>query len=120
MGAANSSKKDIVNEIVNEKIDFSKGENTVDIMKINEYEKLPYSVWKRSEDGVYTKINTVDSVVNSVLEKFIQRSNVGLEKYNTTLDRTDLSTLDWLNHLQEELMDAALYVERLKQEFSKK
>jgi len=27
-----------------------------------------------------------------------------------------LSTLDWLTHLQEELMDAILYVERLKKE----
>ena len=65
------------------------------------------------------KASTVDSVVNSVLDKFIQRSNVGIEKYNTTLDRTDLSTLDWITHLQEELMDATLYLERLKIEFSK-
>jgi hypothetical protein len=41
-------------------------------------------------------------------------------KYNTTLDRTDLSTLDWLTHLQEELMDAVLYVEKLKKEIGGK
>jgi hypothetical protein len=33
-----------------------------------------------------------------------------------TLDRKDLSPLEWLNHLQEELMDATLYIERLKKE----
>jgi len=57
-----------------------------------------------------------DSIVDSVIESFKGRSTSGIKKYNTTLDRTDLSTLDWLTHLQEELMDAILYVERLKKE----
>ena len=57
-----------------------------------------------------------DSIVDSVIESFKGRSTSGIKKYNTTLDRTDLSTLDWLTHLQEELMDATLYVERLKKE----
>jgi len=57
-----------------------------------------------------------DSIVDSVIESFKGRSTSGIKKYNTTLDRTDLSTLDWITHLQEELMDAILYVERLKKE----
>ena len=57
-----------------------------------------------------------DSVVDSVIESFKGRSISGIKKYNTTLDRNDLSLLDWLTHLQEELMDATLYVERLKKE----
>lgn len=57
-----------------------------------------------------------DTVVEDVVNKFRKRSEAGMLKYNTTLDRTDLSTLDWLTHLQEELMDAILYVERLKKE----
>jgi len=55
-----------------------------------------------------------DSIVESVIEQFKQRSNVGINKYGTTLDRDDLSTLEWLKHLQEELMDATLYIEKLK------
>lgn len=53
-----------------------------------------------------------DEIVKSLVEKFIQRSNVGIAKYGTTLfeNRTD----DFLTHLQEELMDACLYVEKLK------
>ena len=58
-----------------------------------------------------------DSIVNSVLMQFKERSSVGIEKYGTTLDRKDLSTLEWLKHLQEELMDATLYIEKLKQEY---
>jgi hypothetical protein len=34
-------------------------------------------------------------------------------KRRVTMERTDLTTLEWLTHLQEELMDAAVYVERL-------
>jgi hypothetical protein len=56
----------------------------------------------------------VDSIVNNVLDKFVGRAIVGKEKYGTTLERDDLNKLDWLTHLQEELMDATLYIEKLK------
>ena len=55
-----------------------------------------------------------DSIVNSIIHKFINRSNLGIQKYGTTLDRNDLSTNDWIQHVQEELMDAILYLEKLK------
>lgn len=55
-----------------------------------------------------------DSYVQLVKAKFEERSQTGIKKYNTTLERDDLNILDWLNHLQEELMDATLYVEKLK------
>lgn len=61
-----------------------------------------------------------DTIVKSVLDKYKQRSEVGIKKYNQTMDRNDLNLLDWLTHLQEELMDATLYVEKLKQELKKK
>lgn len=46
----------------------------------------------------------------------LARSEAGFRKYGTTTDRVDLTLLDWLQHLQEELLDAAVYVERLKEE----
>jgi hypothetical protein len=58
---------------------------------------------------------TKDRHVQSVINKFAERSEIGLIKYGTTLERKDLSLIDWLNHLQEELMDATLYCEKLKQ-----
>lgn len=58
----------------------------------------------------------MDKIVESVVESYKKRSNEGIRKYGTTLERNDLSLLEWLNHLQEELMDATLYIERLKQE----
>jgi len=59
-----------------------------------------------------------DSIVASVVQKFLQRSEVGKKKYGVTLDRTDLGTLDWIQHAQEELMDGILYLEKLKTQFS--
>lgn len=58
----------------------------------------------------------IDSIVEAVIAKFQQRSEVGINKYGKTLDRTDLNYKDWLNHIQEELMDAILYCERLRKE----
>jgi hypothetical protein len=55
-----------------------------------------------------------DPIVIKVLAKYYERSQLGIEKYGRTLDRDDLSLTDWLNHLQEELMDATLYIEKLK------
>ena len=59
---------------------------------------------------------TTDSIVCSVIDKFQERSATGIKKYGTTLDRNDLSMDEWLNHLQEELMDAVLYIEKTRNE----
>lgn len=60
-----------------------------------------------------------DPIVMSVMTKFYERSQTGIKKYNTMLTREDLSTLEWINHAQDEAMDFCLYLERLKQEFKK-
>lgn len=53
--------------------------------------------------------------MRTIIAKFQIRSEIGKKKYGTTLDRTDLSVIDWINHAQEEHMDAILYLEKLKQ-----
>ena len=55
-----------------------------------------------------------DPIVLAVIDRMKQRSAVGIAKYGTTLAREDLTTIEWLNHLQEELMDAINYIEVLK------
>ena len=59
-----------------------------------------------------------DKIVKSVIDRFKERSERGIEKYGKTLDRDDLSLKDWLLHLQEELMDATLYIEKLREEIN--
>jgi hypothetical protein len=56
-----------------------------------------------------------DSIVESVINKFKERSEVGIKKYGVTLDREDLSELEWIDHAQCEAMDMILYLEKLKQ-----
>ena len=56
---------------------------------------------------------------DKVCEKIKGRAEVGKAKYGVTMERTDLTTLEWLTHLQEELMDATLYIEKLKSELNK-
>jgi hypothetical protein len=60
-----------------------------------------------------------DKIVLRVLARFNERSKLGIMKYNTTLERNDLSALEWLTHAQEEAMDFVLYLERLKDEYKK-
>jgi GTPase SAR1 family protein len=67
-----------------------------------------------SDDKKKTKIE--DPIVLSVMGKFYKRSQVGIKKYGTTLDRTDLTMSEWITHAQEEAMDLVLYLERLKAE----
>jgi hypothetical protein len=57
----------------------------------------------------------MSSIENTVAVKILNRAEVGKEKYNTTMERTDLSKLDWLKHAQEEAMDLAVYLEKLIQ-----
>ena len=56
----------------------------------------------------------IDEIVERVVSLFRSRSQRGIDKYGTTLDKNELSNREWLQHLQEELMDAALYVEKIK------
>jgi len=58
----------------------------------------------------------MSKIEKRVIEKINQRAEIGKEKYGVTMERTDLSTYDWLNHLQEELLDAIIYIEKLKDE----
>ena len=60
-----------------------------------------------------------DTIVESVIEQFKQRSEVGIKKYGVTLDREDLDTLEWMIHFREELMDGLLYLERVIQDTKK-
>jgi len=53
-----------------------------------------------------------DKIVQQVIAKFEQRSEIGIRKYGTTLEENNND--NFINHLQEELMDAILYLEKVK------
>lgn len=60
-----------------------------------------------------------DKYIQAVKNKFEERSQTGIKKYGTTLERDDLNELDWLTHLEEELMDALGYIQVLRDKLQK-
>lgn len=98
----------------------------------NDFE-IDLNVWANSKCGQDVKIYDVnknqfakiisfnyasDEVVESVVNQFVSRSEVGLKKYNTSLQKNNLSTLEWINHAQQEAMDFVLYLEKLKSNYN--
>jgi hypothetical protein len=61
-----------------------------------------------------------DAITEAVVVQLRTRAEAGKKKYGTTMERDDLTLMQWLQHLQEELMDAAVYVEKLKGEIGEK
>lgn len=68
---------------------------------------------KRSSDYV------TDPNVQSLIKEFEQRSIKGEQKYGCTTDRDDIDLHGWLQHLKEELMDAAVYLTRIQKELKR-
>ena len=60
----------------------------------------------------------MDKNVENVVKQLRDREEEGLRKYGVNTERTDLSSIEWLQHLQEELMDASVYIEKLKHQIN--
>lgn len=58
----------------------------------------------------------IDPNVEAVCRRLHDRSAVGLRKYGVTTADNPLTASQWLTHLQEELLDAVVYIERLRKE----
>lgn len=55
-----------------------------------------------------------DSIVDAIVDKFIDRARVGKAKYGTDLDREDLNLYDWCEHSIQEAMDLILYLKKVQ------
>lgn len=62
-------------------------------------------------DGCQSGTKSPDAHVENVRAMLLCRSQIGLAKYGVTTERTDLDLKQWLTHLQEELLDAVVYIE---------
>lgn len=69
--------------------------------------------------GAISEMLDVSAVTASLIQQIAARDAHGKEKYNKTLDRTDLSLEDWLQHQAEEQMDSAGYALAAKREAAK-
>ena len=63
-------------------------------------------------DKGFRVIKETDSIVDSIIDKFVERATFGKQKYGTDLDRTDLSLEDWLEHSIQEKLDDILYMQK--------
>jgi hypothetical protein len=57
-------------------------------------------------------IHKTDSIVDSIIDKFVNRATFGKQKYGTDLDRNDLELEEWLEHSIQEKMDDILYIQK--------
>ena len=76
---------------------------------------MRYSEYAKHRDEYESKkAHDQDPIVNTVIQRMKDRSAEGMEKYGCTMLRDDLSTSKWIDHAIEELLDAAIYLERIK------
>ena len=57
-------------------------------------------------------MKTPDKLVKRVMDKMALRANQGMIKYGNTMEETKKTKLEWLKETQEELLDAAVYLEK--------
>ena len=85
------------------------------------FSKVDDALWndivQRMKDRERMRMNP-DKNVEGVITQLRTREQQGMEKYGVNTERTDLTTIEWLQHLQEELMDASVYIEKLKGEIN--
>jgi len=65
------------------------------------------------------KLEIMSKIEEKVIEQIRERSEIGKNKYGVTMERTDLTLLEWVQHAQEEAMDLAVYLEKIKEELTK-
>lgn len=82
---------------------------------LSEYDHGTFTTTQRQPYKVV--IEVYDEVIERVIRKIAERSAVGIDKYNTTLDASPETNMAFLNHLQEEMLDGANYVETIKYRF---
>lgn len=93
----------------------------IDRLEVNKFIPSPYpgefwNILKEEAKKREMKQTIEDPIVLKVMAKYYERSQLGINKYGTTLAREDLELTDWLTHAQDEAMDLSLYIERIKQE----
>ena len=92
-------------------------QEAIKVLKIHQEWRLGAEIEMLEPKELTEAIDTIltqDSILESLIEKYKQRSELGIKKYNTTLDRNDLTLLDWINHAQDEAMDLSLYLQKIK------
>ena len=81
------------------------------LRRLADQHKSPYITSAIARIELLEAAKSPDKNVEAIRSSLLDRSRVGFKKYGVTTERTDLELVDWLRHLQEEMLDAAVYVE---------
>ncbi len=73
-------------------------------------------IYEEFQSGNKLQIGVELTIEEKVIEQIKQRAKTGLNKYGVTMEREDLTLIDWVQHAQEEALDLAVYLEKIKQE----
>jgi hypothetical protein len=55
----------------------------------------------------------MSKILYNIIDDLLAREDKGLKEYGTTMDRTDLTEIDWLQHAYEEALDLSIYLKKL-------
>jgi hypothetical protein len=55
----------------------------------------------------------MSKILYSIIDDLLEREDKGLKEYGTTMDRTDLTEQDWLQHAYEESLDLSIYLKKI-------
>jgi hypothetical protein len=84
-------------------------------VEADSYEDYYNKMWSSNTTQDPNQVNLeTDIVVQEVKELYEERSQVGIKKYGTTLEYSKQDLSEFVKHLQEELMDATLYLQKIK------
>ena len=64
----------------------------------------------------FVTIYNDDSVIYAIANRMKNRAAEGMEKYKVSMDRTDLTIDQWIDHAIEEALDFAIYLQKIKHE----
>jgi hypothetical protein len=55
----------------------------------------------------------MSKILYNIIDDLLAREDKGIKEYGTTMDRTDLSEIEWLQHAYEEALDLSIYLKKL-------
>lgn len=55
----------------------------------------------------------MSKILYTIIDDLLAREDKGIKEYGTTMDRTDLTEIDWLQHAYEEALDLSIYLKKL-------
>lgn len=73
----------------------------------------------KSSKSKTSRLETEDRIVDSVIQRLVDRSAQGMVTYGVSMADNPLSKVEWIDHAIEEALDFACYLERLKDEIKK-